>query len=138
MVSVPMNSARGSAFDILGGMAFHFLLGLTGGVCICWFPASLFPKVSACHTDDVCGWLSVLVRSIMCWLGLIPLVSPCSGCWISGCCMVMCWGPVLSFWTLQIPLAGLKNDLGHRWGTPGPSITDPLAHNRTICQSYLL
>ena len=91
MVSIPMNCARGSAFKVLGRMAFCFLLGLTGGVWVGWFPASLFPKVSACHTYGACGGSSVLVRSIMCWPGLTLLVSPCSGCWTSGCCVMMCW-----------------------------------------------
>ena len=134
MVSIPMNCARGSVFIVLGGMTFSFLFGLTGGAGKGWFPASLFPKVSAHHTDGVCGGSSFLMRSTVCWLGLTLLVGPCSGCLTSRCCVMMCWGPVLSLLILQIPLAYLKNDLGHTWDILGLSIGDPLAHNGSICQ----
>ena len=125
MMSIPMNCARGSVFNVLGGMAFSFLFSLTGGAWVGWFPASLFPKVPACHTDGVCGGSSFLVRSIVCWPGLTLLVGLCSGCWISGCCVMMCWRPVLYFWTCRSPLLVSKMIwviLGTLWVSPSVAL----------------
>ena len=103
MVSVPMNCARGSAFSVLGGMAFRFLFGLIGDVWVGWFSESLYPKFSAHCADNICDKSLALLDSTGSWTGSVPLTDPCSGC------VEKVWGSAPVLWTLQIPLAGLKD-----------------------------
>ena len=132
MVSVPMNCAKRSAFSILSRMTLCFLFGLTGSGWVGWIPESPFPKVYAHSTYGVCDKSSVLVDFIMSWLGLTLLAIPNSGH------IEMTWGSVLSSWTPQIPLAGLKDGSNHTLDTLDPFTCGLLVHNRNIFLPRLL